>query len=99
MRKFGSAALVIALATLAPITIAYSAKADDPAPVATATTMAAPVASGQRPPRGDDHGRPLHRIDEERDGGFEKVQLIFVGAAIVVAIGLAYRAGRRRRDA
>lgn len=45
-----------------------------------------------------EHGRPLHRIDEEREGGFEKVQLIFVGAAIVIALGLAYRAGRRRRD-
>ena len=47
----------------------------------------------------DDQGHPLHHINEDHEGGFEKVQLIFVGAAIVVAIGLAYRAGRRRRDA
>ncbi len=42
--------------------------------------------------------RPQHRVDEEREGGFESAQLIFVGAAIVIALGLAYRAGRRRRE-
>ena len=39
-----------------------------------------------------------HRVDEEREGGFESAQLVLVGAAIVIALGLAYRAGRRRRE-
>jgi hypothetical protein len=62
---------------------------------------------GSENSQGEDQGRllpsdgarrPLHRIDEEREGGFEKLQLILVGAAIVIALGLAYRAGRRRRN-
>jgi hypothetical protein len=50
-------------------------------------------------PHSDDQGKPRHRIDEDRENGFEGIQLVLVGAAIVVALGLAYRAGRRRRDA
>lgn len=98
MRKFGSALLIFTLASLAPVTMAHSAKADDP--VAAATPTASPLYHGQnQPPKGDDQGRPRHHIDEDREGGIETVQIVLVGAAILVAVGLAYRAGRRRRDA
>ena len=77
------------------------------APVSTFGTPAfadEPVASNSAQPaaphsQGDDQQGPRHHIDESREGGFEGIQLVLVGAAIVVALGLAYRAGRRRRDA
>lgn len=100
MRKFGSALLIFTLAAFAPISVAHSAKADDPTP-STTMVPAEPLAaqSGEQSNKSDDQGRPRHHIDEDREGGFEGIQLIVVGAAIVVALGLAYRAGRRRRDA
>ena len=70
------------------------ARADEP--VATASALASAPQPGPAP-RGDDQGRPRHHIDEDRESGIEGIQLIFVGAAIVIALGLAYRAGRRRR--
>ena len=88
-----SAALVVTTTFLSAPTLAI---ADEP--VATPTALAS-VPHDQKRPQGDDQGRPRHRIDESREGGFEGVQLVLVGAAIVVALGLAYRAGRRRRDA
>ncbi len=60
------------------------------------------ISSNQSAQPSDDSNReksrPLHRVDEERDGHFEGAQLILVGAALVIALGLAYRAGRRRRE-
>jgi hypothetical protein len=79
--------------SFAPVSIFNSlALADEP----VAATIAMPAAPQ---PHSDDKGKPRHRIDEDREHGFEGIQLILVGAAIVVALGLAYRAGRRRRDA
>ena len=87
-----TSALMIAF-SFAPVSALGSlAYADEP----VASNSAQPAAPQSQ---GDDQQGPRHHIDESREGGFEGIQLVLVGAAIVVALGLAYRAGRRRRDA
>jgi hypothetical protein len=87
-----ASALIVAISFAPVSTFSFLAVADEP----VAATTAMPAAPQ---PHGDDQGRPRHHIDEDREKGFEGIQLVLVGAAIVVALGLAYRAGRRRRDA
>lgn len=79
---------------------AISATTPNSAPSQSSATVPPKLENGHKgqPPFGDDQNQPLHHINEDHEGGFEKVQLLFVGGAIVVAIGLAYRAGRRGRD-
>ena len=98
MRKKPLALIASATLVVTATFISASSTATADEPVATATALTS-VPHDQMRPQGDDQGRPRHRIDESREGGFEGVQLVLVGAAIVVALGLAYRAGRRRRDA
>jgi hypothetical protein len=100
-KKFFTQGVALGIAATALSSIAFSVHADDPTPAATAL---AATAQNPQVSQGDDQSQkphegqpgPQHRIDEDREHGFEAVQLIFVGAAIVVALGLAYRAGRRR---
>jgi hypothetical protein len=79
-------ALGVAMLFLVSPTISYQALADQ-SPVAT---------SAQNETEGE-KSEPAHRINEEREGNFEAIQLVLVGGAVVIAIALAYRAGRRRR--
>ncbi len=95
-RKFQKSTSIGALIAIS-IFIATSASTP-----ALAEQSPAPVASAPAANQGSDDAsgspRPPHRVDEEREGGFESAQLVLVGAAIVIALGLAYRAGRRRRE-
>lgn len=56
--------------------------------------------SGPRNPENHEGGEgrePKHRIGEFGEGGFEGIQFVVVGGAIVVAVLLAYNAGKRNR--
>lgn len=44
-----------------------------------------------------ERGEPSHRINEFGEGGFEAIQFVLIGGAIVVALLLAYHAGKRNR--
>ena len=44
-----------------------------------------------------ERGEPNHRINEFGEGGFEAIQFILIGGAVVVAVLLAYNAGKRNR--
>ena len=84
---------IFALATFAPVSFPLTlqqAQADSPTN-ATASASSPEASTEER-------SEPIHQVDENHEGGIESIQLIFVGAAIVIALGLAYRAGRRRRD-
>jgi hypothetical protein len=81
---------IFSLAAFAPAIALQQAHAEE-SPAAS-SPMASPQASN------DEHSEPIHHVDENHESGIESIQLIFVGAAIVIALGLAYRAGRRRRD-
>jgi len=95
------ASMATAVLLFSPVTL-FSASADQiqaskssqATPAATAQTSAAPTSDNAK----HEEAVPAHRIDEERDNHFESAQLILVGAALVIALGLAYRAGRRRRE-
>ena len=89
------ASMTNAVLHFSPDTI-FSAEADQiqATPAATAQTSATQTSDDSQ----HEESPPAHRIDEERDNHFEGAQLILVGAALVIALGLAYRAGRRRRE-
>ena len=89
------ASMTIAVLLFSPVTL-FSAAADQiqASPAATAQTSATQTSDDSQ----HEESPPAHRIDEERDNHFEGTQLILVGAALVIALGLAYRAGRRRRE-
>lgn len=71
-----------------------SAHADQPA--TTAQSTAASTAPHDENTEVGEHGRPRHSVDESHEGGFETIQIIVVGVAVVIAVALAYRAGRHR---
>ena len=88
LRKF----FLIAASSTLILAPAISAAADQTPPV-TSSGQVSP------PPHNDGDGEqrePMHRVNEEHEGSFESIQLVLVGGAIVIAVGLAYRAGRRR---
>ncbi len=80
------AALIVATMVLVSPTISYQALADQ-----------SPAASTAQNETNGEKSEPRHRINEEHEGNFEAIQLVLVGGAVVIAIALAYRAGRRRR--
>lgn len=56
--------------------------------------------SGIHNPESHERGErnePRHRIDEFGEGGFEAIQFLLVGGAVVIAVVLAYNAGKRNR--
>ena len=94
---------IFALATFAPVSFplalqqahsdsSTNASASASSPEASSPSASSPEASTE------EQSEPIHHVDENHEGGIESIQLVFVGAAIVIALGLAYRAGRRRRD-
>lgn len=88
---------VIALSSLLlfPMSLSLpSSFAADQSPVA-----AAPQAQDQESNEQLEKKRPRHHVDENHENGFDFVQIALVGGAVVIAAGLAYRAGRRRRNA
>ena len=96
--KLAGSTILAAALVLAPISYARADVAT-PAPAATPQMEIHNGPDGQNVP--DDHGQPPfggqhHRIDEGHDGT-DALQWIFIGAAIVIALGLAYNAGRRQR--
>lgn len=96
MRKsiFTLASIGAAVTFFALPTFSYSAFAEEsPAPLTQMQTPPPPHAE----PEGEKR-EPAHRIKEEHEGSLDALQLVLVGGAIVIAAGLAYRAGRRRRD-
>ena len=88
---------------LGPVSVARADMAT-PSPASTPQVEIHNGPEGQDVP--DDHGQPNNgqrstggehrRIDEGHEGA-DALQWIFVGAAIVIALGLAYNAGRRQR--
>ncbi len=100
VRKFFAVATASIL-LFAP-SYSFSAIADQTPPATSSNQSSQPSQSAESAKSSDDsngeRSRPLHRINEEREGHFEGAQLILVGAALVIALGLAYRAGRRRRE-
>ena len=62
-----------------------------------------PSESGQggiRNPENHESGEkhePRHRIDEFGESGVEAIQFVLIGGAIVIAVLLAYNAGKRNR--
>ena len=97
VRKF----FAVATASILLLAPSYSLSAiADQTPAATSSSQSSQSAESAKS-SDDSNGeqsRPLHRVDEEREGHFDGAQLILVGAALVIALGLAYRAGRRRRE-
>ena len=96
--KLTSSTILATALILAPISYARADVAT-PAPTSTPQMQIQNGPNGQDAP--DHHGQPPfggehHRIDEGHDGT-DALQWIFVGAAIVIALGLAYNAGRRQR--
>ncbi len=92
---------VIALSSLLlfPMSLSLpSSFAADQSPVAAAP-QAQDQEQGQESNEQLEKKRPRHHVDEDHENGFDFVQIALVGGAVVIAAGLAYRAGRRRRDA
>lgn len=96
-RKLAASLTALSLFTLGTFaSVSSTAFADQTPPPATAP---APDQNASRSAHESaEHSRPQHHVDEDREAGFEGIQLVLVGAAVVVALGLAYRAGRRRRE-
>jgi hypothetical protein len=46
---------------------------------------------------GKDRGEFEHHINEHGENGFEAIQFILIGAALVIALLLAYNAGKRNK--
>lgn len=44
-----------------------------------------------------ERGEYRHRISEDEEHGFEAIQFVLIGGALVIAILLAYNAGKRNR--
>lgn len=81
---------------LAPCAFIAPARAEQPVTTAQASTPT-PAPHDENTEVGD-QGRPRHRVDESHEGGFETIQIVVVGVAVVIAVALAYRAGRRRNS-
>jgi len=96
----GFLCVLAALSPVSLLTLSQSAHAQPSPTTSSATTSPSEKGneSGGPEKQGNEESAPLHKVDEEHEGGIESIQLILVGAAIVIALGLAYRAGRRRRD-
>jgi hypothetical protein len=102
--KIALSAILASALILGPVSFA---RADMATPSPTSTPQMG-IHNGPDGGQGfpDDHGQPSnshpgaggehHRIDEGHEGA-DALQWIFVGAAIVIALGLAYNAGRRQR--
>jgi hypothetical protein len=94
MRRLSARLLVsstAALVFLAPIS--YASAESTPSPSASIAAQQTPSPDeGGRHSDGTEH----HRIDDGGNGT-DSLQWAFVGAAIVIALGLAYNAGRRQR--
>jgi|GEM_PF-999951 len=101
--KLALSAIVATALILGPVSVAYADMAT-PSPTSTPQVEIHNGPDGQSVP--DDHGQRNNgqpgdggehrRIDEGHEGA-DALQWIFVGAAIVIALGLAYNAGRRQR--
>jgi hypothetical protein len=98
LSKLAIPSILTSMLVFGPVSLA---RAD----IATPAPTSSPQMQFQNGPDGqgfpDDHGHPPaggehHRIDEGHEGT-DALQWIFVGAAIVIALGLAYNAGRRQR--
>ena len=77
---------------LSPVSLAHADMAT-PAPASSSAPQQLGGPDDQRGPNGHDEHQ---RIDDGREGA-DSIQWMFVGAAIVIALGLAYNAGRRQR--
>ncbi len=94
MRK-AIAAAAISVLTLCGPSLAYADIAT-PTPTPSLFSQQPPQHGGHDDHRGGPDGGEHHRIDDGHDGT-DSLQWMFVGAAVVIALGLAYNAGRRQR--
>lgn len=91
---------VIALSSLLlfPISLSLPASFAADQPTVAAAPQDQAQEQGQESDEQHEKKRPRHHVDEDHENGFDFVQIALVGVAVVIAAGLAYRAGRRRRD-
>lgn len=94
--KTGSFAASLFLIFAALISVSTTSFADDATP--TPLTATAPNQSSHEASESKEHEGPRKpsKFVEEHHEGFEVVQVALVAAAVAIAIGLAYRAGKRR---
>ena len=88
--------LILFAPILAAMAFATPAIAEDDGQNPPATTgqngIQNPEGPGQK-----ERGGFEHRINESGENGFEAVQFLLIGGALVVAVLLAYNAGKRNR--
>ena len=85
---------------LALLAFATPALADNdsqpPQPASSQQSGAAGIPNPEN--HGGREGREFeHHVDENKESGFELIQFVLIGAAIVIALLLAYNAGKRNR--
>ena len=92
-----SVLLALSIFAFLPLTSSAAHAEETPAPLAA--SKGAGEKSGGESGEAEEHNGPRKptKFVEEHHEGIETVQVALVGGAIVIAIGLAYRAGKRRR--
>jgi hypothetical protein len=88
------ASLFLVLVTLFSVSSPTYADDATPAPV-TATSSDQTTRDANESEEHDGPRKPSKFVEEHHEG-FEVVQIALVGAAVFIALGLAYRAGKRR---